>query len=428
MTTTIAVIASQDTKGPEVDHVVGLLHDRGCEAITVDISTSSDYVSTGTFTPAEVAAAAGVDWATARFGAKHDVLDTMTQGAPALVGHLFDEGCIDGVLAFGGLQNTTVGAAALAVLPVGFPKVLVSTVACGKRTFDMLVGTKDIVVIPAVAEIAGMNFISRVVLGNAVAAVVGMADTAGEVLHAPEDPVVATTLMGATNDGVMHAVDALHRQGQDVVCFHSTGVGGQVMEELIEDGTIRAAMDLTLHEVVYEYFGCGFGAGTTNRLGAAVTRGIPLVVAPGGIDFICQWKDELFPDVSSRRLLWHNSNLAHVKLRPEEARAVAAMIVERLNRATGPVEVLMPLKGLRSFVQPGEPLHDPQVEEAIFDEFRQGLRPDIPRFELDMCLMDPEFSEFAADRMLELLQRAGAPAPGETLVAELATVSGATTL
>lgn len=413
--TTIAVIASHDTKKLEVDYVVERLSALGAEAITVDISTSLGHVSVGAFDPAAVAEAAGLDWETARHGAKHELLDAMVQGAPQLVTELYLRGEINGVLSFGGLQNTTVGAAAVAALPFGFPKMLVSTVACGSRTFDKLVGIKDVVVMPAVADIAGMNFISRMVLDNAVAAIVGMSRDAGAILEKPAQAVVATTLMGATNDGVMNAVDALKAQGQDVVCFHSTGVGGQVMEELIRKGTIGAAMDLTLHEVVYEYFGGGFGAGTTDRLSAAVSTRTPLVVAPGGIDFICQWKDALFADVAERKLLWHNSTLAHVKLHPNEARDIATMIVDRLNEAAGPVEVLLPRRGLRTFVQPGELLFEPEVEEAIFEVFEQRLRPDITRHDLDMCLMDREFSEFAAARMLALLEQSVSPSDKELI-------------
>lgn len=414
MTSTIAVVASTDTKDAEVNYVVEQLAARGARAVIIDVSTSKQFTSPHEASPEhirreDVATAAGHVWADIVGSPRAFLLDVMARGATRTLRDLHDTGRIHGVLGLGGLQNTTMAAQAMQALPVGFPKVIVSTVACGTRKFDMVAGTKDITVMPAVTDLAGLNFISRRILANAAGAVVGMVEAGGRDIGRPAEDTIGTTLMGATNDGVVQAVAELEAAGRPVCCFHSTGVGGQVLEELVADGALAATMDLTLHEIVYEYFGGGFGAGTTDRLMAGARAGIPMVVAPGGIDFICQWKGELFADVDDRKMIWHNAELAHVKLRENEARDVARLVVERLNAATGPVTVLLPTGGLRTMTRPGEPLHEPTVDAVILDELERGLRADIVTKRVDANLCDPEFSHAAAEEMLMLMSsRTGA--------------------
>lgn len=402
---TIGVVACCDTKRAEIDFVADLIEAAGQRALIIDISTSAGFLSPGDISREEVVAAAGLAWPDLEGGPKDVLLESMAEGAAATLSRLYQDGRIDGTLGLGGLQNTTIAARAMRSLPLGVPKLIVSTVACGTRTFDMIVGTKDITVMPSITDLAGLNVISEAVLSNAAAAVVGMVQYAGHTARRTDGVIVGTTLMGATNDGVVAAAEQLEAAGQQVMCFHSTGVGGQVMEDLIADGTIGAAMDLTLHEVVYEYFGGGFGAGTTDRLASGARAGIPMVVTPGGIDFICQWRHELFDDIDERKMIWHNAQLAHVKLTVAEVREISRMIVSRLNKAAGPVVVLFPTLGLRTFAKAGEPLHDAEVDAAILREFREGLREDIPLRLIEASIIDPEFSRAAAEAMAELLPR-----------------------
>ena len=177
------------------------------------------------------------------------------------------------------------------------------------------------------------------------------------------------------------------------------------MEELIESGAIGAVMDLTLHEVVYEYFGFGFGYGANGRTAAGAKKGIPMVICPGGIDFMCQWKWQMFDDIDTRIYNWHNETLAHVKLRPQEAVDVSNLIIDRLNTAAGPVEVIFPTQGLRTMARAGEELYDPAVDAAIYETFAANLRPDIPLKQFDANLCDPTFSKFAAEEMASMMER-----------------------
>ncbi len=401
---TVAIMASGDTKRQELEYALGLLKEARLRVTVIDPATAPGYRSPFPWPRERLAAEIGLDWEAEAGRPKHELLEIVAEGAAALAARLCAEGRLHGILALGGLQNSTAGARAMKRLPLGIPKVLVSTVASGRRTFDQLVGTRDILVLPSIVDLAGLNTISRHVLRNAVWALVGMVRHAGGPLGQPRRPVVGTTLMGATNDGVDRAARLVERAGYEVMAFHTSGAGGQALEELIEEGLIEAVMDLTLHEVVYEYFGRGFGYSPARRLTAGAAKGLPMVVAPGGLDFICQWGHELFPDAENRRMIWHNAQLAHVRLSADELRAVAGLVVERLNGARGPVTVLLPRRGLRSFTRPGEPLHDPDLDQLLFTVFERGLRQDFPLKYVDANLMDEAFSRAAAEEMLKLLR------------------------
>jgi uncharacterized protein (UPF0261 family) len=318
---------------------------------------------------------------------------------------LYKEGKIQGAISIGGLQNSNLGCHAMQVLPVGVPKIMVSTVACGQRVFEPFVGTKDITIMPAISDFTGINILSEVILSNAVSALAGMLQYSGREI-VKNHKVIGTTLMGATNDGVVNAVNFLKDAGCEVISFHSTGAGGRAMEELIEQDIVTAVLDLTLHEVVYEYFGYGFGYGANNRVAMGARKGIPMVICPGGIDFMCQWKWQLFDDIDSRIYNWHNQTLAHVKMTPKEAVDISRMIIDRLNFATGPVEVIIPTQGLRSMTKKGDELYAPDVDKAIFETFDTYTRKDIPIKYFDANFCDMEFSEFAANEMLKLIEAA----------------------
>lgn len=401
---TIAVIAAYDTKAAEADFLIRKIEERGCHTLLVDVSTWPGYRSQKGIVREMVVQAGGVSWDEIKGCPKNELLDYMTKGATALLKGLYSEGKIQGVIAIGGLQNTIMGATAMQALPIGVPKFVVSTVATGNRTFEFITGTKDITVMPSVVDFAGVNSVSRTILENAAAAITGMVHEGGGELRKEDGITIATTLMGATNDGVVNAAAALMEQGYEVMSFHSTGIGGKTMEELILAGYIDAVMDLTLHEVVYEYFGGGFGAGANNRICAAVQKGIPMVICPAGIDFICLPKGEDFPDFEKRQKIWHNSTLYHLKLFPEEARNISRIIVQRINQTKGPAAVVFPLKGLRSFTREGEALYNPKVDEAILQVFQTEMRTDIPLFTIDANFMDESFSQLAADTMMALLK------------------------
>jgi len=401
---TVALIGTCDTKNEELMFVRDKLKEAGVNCVLLDVSTKPGHVSKADYTPAQIYAAGGFDIREIQTRKKSEMLRAMAEGAAALVGRLYREARIQGAMSIGGLQNSNIGCHAMQVLPVGIPKVMVSTVASGQRVFEPLVGTKDVTVIPSVSDFTGINVVSSAVLSNAVYALAGMLKHAGKEVEKKE--AIGATFMGATNDGVVNAIGFLKEAGCQVIPFHSTGTGGRAMEELIDQGIVTAVLDMTLHETVYEYFGYGFGYGANNRIVMGAKKGVPMVICPGGIDFMCQWKWELFDDIDQRIYNWHNDTLAHVKMRPKEAIDISNMIIERINLAVGPVEVIIPTQGLRSLTREGEELYAPDVDQAIFDTFRKNLRKDIPLKFFDANFCDIEFSRFAADEMLNMLEGA----------------------
>ena len=326
----------------------------------------------------------------------------MSEGASMLAPELYGHGLFDAILSIGGVQNTMIGVAAMKTLPIGVPKLMVSTVASGQRTLEPLVGSKDIVLMPSVADIAGINVLTRTILGNAVGAIVGMATHGGQPLCAGDELIIGLTQMGVTN-GVAQAARLLEQVGYQVISFHSAGAGGPAMEELIADGTIKAVMDLTLHEIVAEMFAGGFSAGARNRLAAACKAGIPQVIAPGGADFIDFEIHQLPADMDRRKYIFHNPGIAHIKLHKEEILRVGSIIAERLNRNHGPVTILIPLGGFRQAASRGEPLWDAEVDNTLIDILRTRLKPEIKVIEIDANINDLEFSQAAVAAMRELL-------------------------
>lgn len=404
MKKTIAVMASLDTKEAEVSFMKEMIERLGCRALIIDLSLLGQSTMHPDIPREDVIKAGGRDWAGLQLGQKHEKMAAMTEGACALVPELYRRGLFDAILSIGGVQNTTIGVAAMKALPIGVPKLMVSTVASGQRTFEPLVGSKDIMLLPSVADIAGVNVLTRRILENAVAAIVGMATQAGKPLCAGDELIIGLTLMGVTN-GVVEAARLLERDGYQVISFHSTGAGGRAMEELIAAGTIKAVMDLTLHEIIAEMFAGGFSVGATNRLEAACKAGIPQVIAPGGCDFIDYGIRELPADMDRRKYLYHNSDIAHIKLHKEEIARAGAIIVDRLNRNNGPVTVLIPLGGFRQATSQGEALWDKEVDNTLIEILRTRLKAGIKVTEIDANINDLKFSEAAVGAMRELLAR-----------------------
>ncbi|HML68833.1 MAG TPA: Tm-1-like ATP-binding domain-containing protein [Clostridia bacterium] len=405
---TVAIIACADTKKAEMEFLRALLAREGFGVLTIDLSTQGGYTYEANVTPREIAMAGGSTIEHVRLSGRAEAISVMEAGVVKIVSSLSITGNIDGALGIGGLQNSRMASAAMRALPVGVPKLILSTVACGNRPFELLVGDKDITVMPSVADIAGLNPLTETVLTNAAAAVMGMVQYGGKTLSA-DQPMIAASMMGATNDGVVGAVRLLELAGKSVVTFHSTGVGGRCLEQLVLDGMMQASLDLSPHEIIsQDVFGFGFSAGAANRLCAAAKKGISSVVAPGGMDFVDVSAKDFFAgilgDPAARKYVLHNSEIAHVKLTPEEAARGAAIFVERLNRHTGKLSVILPLQGLRSDTRQGQKLYDPAVDQAIFDVIRKGLRTDIRLVELDAHFFDEAFSVCAFEEMMRLLQ------------------------
>ena len=403
MKKTIAVIVSLDTKEAEAAFIRERIADLGCDTFLIDVGARGCKSLVPDIGPCEVVLAGNREWQDLYQIPKHEMIQGLTEGISLLMPKLHEQGKFDAVLSIGGLQNTTIGVGAMKSLPVGVPKLMVSTVVSGQRTLEALVGTKDILLMPSIADLSGINLLTTTILGNAVAAICGMAMNAGQTLPSTDRIVIGATMMGVTNDGVVRAVRHLEEAGCEVLSFHSTGVGGRAMEEFISQGIVKAVMDLSLHEITAEMFGGGYSFGANNRLCAAGGAGIPMVVAPGAIDFI-DYSIQSVPDfIGRRKSILHNAGLIHLKLTRDEMAKVGGILAERLNAGKGPVTVLLPLRGFRQCAGPGEVLCDPEADNALIETMHAKLRADIRIVEIDANINDEVFSRIAADEMLKMI-------------------------
>lgn len=402
---TIAIIACCDTKYHEITFVKEKILAAGHQPLVLDISTGPNVTLRADVTREDVLRTGGYTWEEVHKLAKSDAISAMTESISKTIVKLFQEKKMDGVIGMGGLQNTVVCSAALRLLPIGFPKMICSTIASGYRYFDTVVGDKDIAVIPSIVDFAGMNPINEAVLGNTVSAMIGMVTYGGRLIDTKGEPYIATTLMGITNDTVMQASNQLSAMGKHVISFHSTGIGGKVMEDLIYDGVISAVMDLSLHEMTAEYFGgYGYSKGANNRLCAAAKAGIPALICPGGIDFACLRTDELFKDEEERGYVWHNRDLTHTRLYEHEILDITKTIAERVNQSAGRTKVILPMGGLRTQSYPGEFFHKPETIQKMKAIFEENLKPEIQFEAYDLNFCDPEFADICAKEMAKLTE------------------------
>jgi uncharacterized protein (UPF0261 family) len=411
MSKTIAIIAAYDTKGAEAGYVAEQIRRRGHRVLTIDVGTLADTPGVDV-TPHEVAAAGGASLAALRAeGDKGKAMAAMAAGAAAIGEKLFREGRFDAILGLGGTAGTATGTAAMRALPVGVPKVMVSTVASGDTS--PYVGTRDVTMIYSVVDVAGLNSISRTILANAAGAVSGIAETVVEKGES-DRPTIAASMFGNTTACVDRARAALEAMGYEVLVFHATGSGGHTMEELVREGHIDAVLDLTTTELADDLCGGVFSAGPT-RLEAAAARGVPQVVAPGCLDMVNFWAVGTVPEAYRQRRLYEwNPNVTLMRTTPEENATLGRSMAEKLNAAGGEVTVLLPLGGVSQLDSEGGAYWWPEADAALFQAIRDTLDPRIRLVELEANINDPAFAERAVAELARMMQAAErTPAPAD---------------
>ena len=410
MDKTILIVASCDTKHQEAAFMRRCVEAEGIRALVADVATGPGPSLEYDISREEILLAAGMSWKELEGRTKGEKISYMKQAVSCLASRLFSEGRLDGILAAGGLQNTVMATEAMKALPLGVPKVMATTVACGGRKFEDVVGEKDIVVIPSICDFTGLNLITERILEHACACCAGMVKLGRGPLKKKGGPVIGVTLMGITNTGACAAIDYLREHGAEAIGFHATGVGGPIMEEMACDGLIDGILDMNLHEIASGYFGRGFSYNKRQeiRLRKSVSKRIPLVIAPGGLDFADFALGE-FPDRMEERVyMMHNHNMAHIKLLPEEAEQVADEVRERLSHVDYPVRLLLPTEGMRGNTRQGEELYCPEVDKKLLEGLGSIQNPWITVEEIPGNLNTEEWGIQAAKRMLEELERAEA--------------------
>ena len=399
---TIAILGTLDTKGEEHAFVADLIRRRGHQTLVIDVGTLAPPKFQPDIARNEVLRAAGKSLAelTARRDRGESVA-AMSEAAPILLSRLLSEKKIDGVISLGGGGGTAIGTAAMRALPIGFPKVMVSTLAGGNVA--PYVGSKDIVMFPSIVDVAGINRISRAILSRAAGAICGMVET--EISVGEDKPIIAASQFGNTTPCVDQARKRLEAAGYEVLVFHSTGVGGRTMESLIESGMVAGVLDITTTEWADELVGGILGAGPT-RLEAAARRGVPAIVTPGCLDMVNFGTPETIPTkFQGRNFYLHNPQVTLMRTTPEEAARLGRIVAEKLNLSIGPVAVLLPLRGISLISAPGQKFHDPAADSALFASLKDTLRKDIPVIEVDAEINDPIFSDACAETLLNLMKR-----------------------
>jgi uncharacterized protein (UPF0261 family) len=397
---TIAVLAALDTKAPEARFIAEIIKQRGHLPLMIDTGVLKDPQESADVPSRELAAAGGVDLeALRRTGDKALAMDVMVRGAAVVAANLYATGRFHGVIGIGGSAGTAIGSSAMRALPLGIPKLLVSTMAAGDvRSY---VGNKDITMTYSVVDIAGLNRISARVLANAAGGIVGMVET--ELPLRKDRPLVGASMFGNTTACVDRARQLMEAAGFEVLVFHATGAGGATMESLIVDGYLDGVLDLTTTEWADELCGGICSAGPT-RLDAAGNAGIPQVVAPGCLDMVNFGSYDAVPARYRERKLYRwNPNVTLMRTNVIENGRLGIILAEKINRSVGPVTVLLPLGGLSQLDSEGGAFWWPEADQALFDAVRQHLRADIPIIELPVNINDRLFADRAAQTILAMM-------------------------
>ncbi|MGZ4538965.1 MAG: Tm-1-like ATP-binding domain-containing protein [Blastococcus sp.] len=398
---TVVLVGTLDTKGDEYAFLRARLEQAGVPVLVVDVGTQGPPRTPPDVTRDDVAAAGGFDLtAVVAAGDRGAAVRAMCEAVPAVVRRLYDEGRCAGVLAAGGSGNTAIATAAMRALPVGVPKVMVSTMASGD-TSDWVRGS-DIVMMPAVTDVAGINSVSARILANAAAAMAGMV-TAPEVDAGAGRPLVAASMFGVTTPAVTAAREDLERRGYEVLTFHATGTGGMAMEGLLESSLIRGVLDLTTTELADDLVGGVLSAGP-HRLEAAGRLGIPQVVSLGALDMVNFGPRESVPPAFAGRTFHvHNPSVTLMRTTPEECAELGRRVARKLSAATGPVAVFVPLRGVSAISGEGGPFADRAADEALFAALRSALAPHVELHEIDVEINDPEFAAAMVARLDDFL-------------------------
>jgi len=400
----VVVLGTLDTKGKEFKFIKDIIESTGLKTIVIDAGVKGKPYFEPDITRNEVARAGGsnIEELITRDD-RGEAIDTMMRGASKIVSELYEKGEVAGIISLGGTAGTTIGCAAMRALPVGIPKVMVSTVASGDTR--PYVDVKDIMMMYSVVDISGINSISRRILSNAGFAVAGMVK--GEVSPAKEEkPLIGATMFGVTTPCVTKAREYLEERGYEVLVFHATGTGGRAMESLVEAGFIKGVLDITTTEWCDELVGGILSAGP-NRLEAAGKAGIPQVVSTGALDMVNFGPMETVPErFKGRKLYKHNPSVTLMRTTKEENTQLGKIIAKKLNAAKGPTALFLPLKGVSLYDVKGKPFYDPQADAALFEAIRKNIdRNKVELIEMDTDINDERFALAMARKLVEMLEK-----------------------
>ena len=397
---TIAVLGTLDSKGHEHQFLVDQIQAKGYKTLLIDLGSGGEPQVTPDITRYTVAEAAGLDL--------QPILDrkdrgecvvAISQAAPIFVKQLQDQGKIDGIISLGGGGGTSLATACMRELPIGFPKVMVSTLASGNTAHYL--GTKDITMIPSIVDVAGLNSISKIIFSRAAGAICGMVET--EIDLSEDKPLIAASMFGNTTECINIAKEVLEDAGYEVLVFHATGMGGKTMEDLIETGMVKGVLDLTTTEWADELTGATLSAGPT-RMDAMSLAQIPCVIAAGCLDMANFGERDTVPDKYKDRLFYiHNPQVTLMRTNAEECAELGKIIAKKANANSAPTAILNPLKAVSIISAEGQPFYDPAADKALFESIHTYSEVETIDYQED--INSPVFAKAAAHKLLELINQ-----------------------
>jgi uncharacterized protein (UPF0261 family) len=399
---TIAVLGTLDTKAEEHAFVAEIITQRGHIPLLIDVGSLNPPGVAPDIPREEIAEAAGVK--TTELDDRGQAVKAMGKGAADVLIKLIKEGRIDGIISLGGGGGTSIGTTAMRALPIGFPKLMVSTLAASESA-PIYMGVKDVTMMPSIVDVAGLNRISRKIFTNAAGEICGMVEST-PAASTNEKPIIVASMFGNTTECLNHAKAILEAEGYEVLVFHATGTGGRTMESLIETGMVSGVLDITTTEMADELAGGILSAGP-NRLMAAALNGIPTIIAPGCLDMVNFGAMESIPKKYQGRTFYkHNPQVTLMRTTPSESAELGRRLAEKANLSTGPVTLLFPRKAISIISAKGQPFHDTKADAALLESIRDNLREGIRLIEMDRAINDPEFAEACAQQLLESLKQA----------------------
>ena len=421
----VLLVGTLDTKGAEFAYVRDRLTAAGVPVVVADTGALGEPAFAADVPREQVFAAAGASAAAVKAaGDRGKAVALAAEGVAKIAADLHRRGMLSGILSLGGSAGTTIGTAAMRAVPVGVPKLMVSTLASGQ--VQHYVGTRDVMMMNSVVDISGLNRVSRAVLDNAAAAMAGMyqhrragsvtdRSNVAPVAHAPgspsstpgspDKPVVTATMFGVTTPCVEAARKQLEAAGYEVLVFHATGTGGRTMEGLVRDGLVAGVLDITTTELADELAGGVLSAGP-DRLTAAGLKKVPQVISVGALDMVNFGPPETVPEkYKGRRFHQHNPTVTLMRTTPEEMDRLGKEIAEKASAAGGPTAVMLPLKGVSAIDAEGKSFWWPEADAALFQSIRNWVSPDVEVVELDLHVNDPAFAAACAGKLMEMMRR-----------------------
>jgi uncharacterized protein (UPF0261 family) len=398
----IAIIVTVDTKEAEARFLNEYIEAQGFKAPVIDVSTKHPHDYKAAYPREKVCSLGSVKFKDLCLLRRDKMMKTMGEGSAKILLDLYAKGELAGVLAVGGNQGTAIASIAMRALPIGVPKLIVSTVASGYvRPY---IEYKDIIMMFSVADIlGGANTVSRTILTNAAGAVMGMSQY-GIPLTKGKKPVIATTAFGNTDAAVNQARVILEEKGYEVIAFHASGASGSAMEYLIAEGYIQGVLDMTTHELIGEVFGDDIYTPLRPRLEEAGKKGIPQVIVPGAIEYFCFGGPDTVPKkYLNRKTHYHNPYNTNIRATKDEVIRVAEVMAEKLNKSSGPIMVMIPLRGFSENGRQGNALYEPETDRMFIDSLEKNLDSGIKILKIDANINDRKFSEKAAEVMHNLM-------------------------